>query len=132
MGETLFNYEQARNGNQNNGEQPGYTVADHEQEVHEARGNASQQTISPGLLDRFDQERNSEWWRGYRQGGSQQDTMPPEPSLEEPSFDPVDILGAGAKAGTIGKRLWNMGKKAGQGLLKEWYDEKEKERQKQE
>lgn len=37
MGETLFNYEQAWNGNQNNGQQPGYTLADHEQEVHEAR-----------------------------------------------------------------------------------------------
>jgi len=71
MSESLFNYEQARNGNQNNGEQPGYTVADHEREVHEAQMDQESQsgtsTTSPGLLNRFDQEQNNVWFEQQKQ-----------------------------------------------------------------
>lgn len=77
--ETLFNYEQARNSNQKNGQQREYTVADHEREVHEARTTDSGATADASGRDASERQDNAlveSLFRGKKPDNGGQEVAP--------------------------------------------------------
>ena len=98
---------------------------------HTTNDVVSPNTISPGLLNRFDREMNKSWWEDRDKQDGVSPPIPPEPPLEDPAFDPIDVIGAGARAGKFVQRIGRMGWAAAKGLGKEWLEDKNKEKQKE-